>query len=213
MQAQWSAKQIFIITIVAGIVSVLALIFFVIKPQIHELSRLHETTQERRNEYSDLLVEENSYRTARTDFAKIKNNADIIQSLFPVREKLVGNIERLEAAASAYGEEFSLSITDTQTTDEQSRTKKITEPTYNIVPNLKDIEVIPYDFTVAGSFSGVIHFLQTLEHQPFYSELETLELTSKFLGGQAPAEKQARTGGVEGHMRAAFYAKQETQQP
>lgn len=207
------AKQIFIATIFAGIVSVLALIFFVIKPQIDQLSRLHQLTQERRIEYNDLLVEENSYRTARKDFAKIKDTAEIIAGLFPVKEKLVGNIERLEAAAEAFGEEFSLSITDPSQEDRQTRTKKGAEPVYTIVPKLINIEVIPYDFTVAGSFSGVIRFLQTLEHQPFYSELETLELTSKFLGGQAPGEKPARTGAVEGHMRAAFYAKKEAGQP
>jgi hypothetical protein len=167
--------------------------------------------QERRNEYNALVVEENSYRTARTDFARIQGNAEIIAGLFPVKEQLVGHIERLEAAAASASDDFSLSITDSEQQASQTRSGKLTAATYTIVPGLKSIEVIPYDFTVSGSFIGVIHFLQILEHQPFYSEIEMLELSSKILSGAglSSTSKQVRSGVVDGHMRAAFYAKQE----
>lgn len=209
MDSRLTVKQLLIATILAGIFVILVLVFFVIRPQIGALVGLHDLVQQRHNEYNALVVEENSYRTARIDFAKIQANAEIITGLFPIKERLVGNIERLEAAAAAASDEFSLSIADPEQDESKSRAANTIAPTYAVVPNLRSVEVIPYDFTVAGSFVGVIHFLQILEHQPFYSEIETLALSSEFLGGLGPPEKQVRTGLVEGHMRAAFYAKQE----
>jgi len=207
-----SAKQNLFAIIALGIASLLAVAFFMIKPLGGQLDSLHQQLEDQKSLYNKLIMEETSYRTAQLDFAKIKDGVADIKALFPPREQLVKNIESLEAAAAQFEDEFSLSITDVKEDESLSNSKNaFVPPPYDVVPGLVNIEVIPYVFDLEGSFLGTVKFLQVLEHQPFYSEIESLSLmgvSSAVSSGQGQQLKLQRSGQVQARLTAAFYADQ-----
>ena len=80
------------------------------------------------------------------------------------------------------------------------------------MPGLSGIEVIPYSIKVTGDFVSVVKFLQTFEHQFFYSEIESFTISSVIgEGGQGGSGAAVRSGSVDASIRAAFYAKVETE--
>jgi hypothetical protein len=210
MPTRRSAKQNLTSIITFGLIGILVVFFFVFKPLTGQLDSLRKTLEENRTAYNRLVAEETSYRTAQSDFAKIKNGVDEINSLFPPREGLVRNIEMIEAAASDFEDEFSLSITDAKEDESLQSTKNTyVPPPYNVVPGLVNIEVIPYDFTVKGTFLGAVKFLQMLEHQPFFSEIESFSLNTVYSSDNLQSSKSLqRTGLVTARIIAAFYADQ-----
>jgi len=207
-----SAKQNLFTILSLGIGSLLVVALFMIKPLAGQLGDFHQQLEDQKSLYKKLIMEETSYRTAQSDFAKIKDGVDEIRSLFPPREQLVKNIESLEAAAAQFESEFSLSITDVKEDESIQNSKNaFVPPPYDIVPGLVNIEVIPYIFDVEGSFLGTVKFLQVLEHQPFYSEIESLSLmgvSSAASSGQGQQQKLQRSGQVQAKFTAAFYADQ-----
>ncbi len=197
-------------TIAAGLAVSIFIVLFGLSPLAGALAELHEQARSQHALYTRLLAEEASYKTARIDFEKIQPRAGEISGLFPEREEMVANVEALESAAARFGNELSLTITDAS--DTPAGTKKITETEYAIVPNLSDVEVVPYDIRLQGGFLAVVRFLQTMENQPFFSEIEQIILTGNREDiGSGPTSRSLRTGSVDANIRAAFYAqKQQT---
>ncbi|MEK9180668.1 MAG: hypothetical protein AAB871_00345 [Patescibacteria group bacterium] len=204
----WSAQRKLITTIAGGLFIFAAMIFFIINPLVGDLSNLHKMTQEQKNALADLILEESSFKAARVNFSKIEDRAAEIDSLFPVREELVGHVESLEETAKKYQDQFTLSITDpAEKAPVKKSSAKAKEDEYVIVPGLKKVEVIPYNFRLEGTFLGVVNFLQTLENQPFYSEIETLTLKSQQKSAGGGGTNTSRTGKVQADILSAFYAK------
>lgn len=210
MAVRRTAKQNLTSIIIGGFVGILAVFFFIFKPLIGQLDGLRASLEENRNVYNRLVAEETSYRTAQSDFAKIKNGVNEINSLFPPREGLVKNIEMIESAASEFEDDFTLSITDAKEDESLQNSKNsYVPPPYNVVPGLVNVEVIPYDFSVKGTFLGAVKFLQMLEHQPFFSEIESFSLNTVYSSNISPTDKSLRrTGLVTARIIAAFYADQ-----
>lgn len=206
MSNKFTARQKLISYIIAGIAVTALFFFFVIKRQMTALESLHNLTQKNKDEYNRLIAEETAYKIIQADLLKIGDRSEQIKSLFPIKEGLVANIKQLEAAASAYQDDFSMTITDPEETESSTPD----QAAYTIVPDLKNIQVIPYDFNIKGSFLGVVKFLKTLENQPFYSEIESLSINSVLGSSDPNSPKKRRTGQIEAKIRAAFYADKKT---
>lgn len=203
----WPSRAKLTTIITCGIIAMGIIIFAIIKPLAASVAGAHQEAQKQRNELNRLLAEEASYKSARDDFNRISSRAQEIASLFPTRENLVGHVKKLEAAASEFENTFSLSITDAS--EQQRSTTEATEnKPYTIVPRLVNIEVIPYDFQIEGSYASIVRFLQTLENQPFFSEIDTLSFNSRMhdVSG-AGGISRVRTGTIDALIRSAFYAK------
>lgn len=207
----WSAKKKLFVTIFTGTLVLFCTVYFAVRPLALDLADIHKNTQEQKFLLSDLILEEASFKTARANLEKIKDRIEEIDALFPVREELVGHIQRLEQIAAEYRSDFSMTITDpaddTKTPKTSSKNK---EPEYEVVPGLKKVEVLPYDFHLEGTFTGIIYFLKTLENQPFYSEIDSMVFRSQVSNrgsGTGAATLASRTGKVLADVRSAFYAK------
>lgn len=199
-----------ILVVGAGIIS--GLVFFLLQWQAAGLEEAHGQVEQLNRELDKLQEEERSFTQARSDYQRIRQRAADIGQLFPLREGLVEQVKSLERAASQSGDVFSLTIQDVS---EQDGSAGREEKPYTIVPGLKNVEVIPYEFRLEGSFLSTIHFLQILERQPFYSELEDLTLTSsqgKDGGGGGSGTVLKRSGQVQAIVRSAFYARKPTVQ-
>lgn len=207
---KFPAKQKILATVGAGVVAMIVLFFFMLKPLASDLGELHLTAQDQHTKLERLLLEEQGYKTARTDLAKIQSRANEIQSLFPPREELVGFVRDLEDIAQIFDSDFTIAITDLQDQAETSG-GKATQLDYAVVPGLTGLEVIPYDIRLEGSFSNIVRFLQAFENQSFFSEIESLNISSKLVntgGGSSSGSNTVRSGNVQATVRAAFYASQ-----
>ena len=204
--SELTAKQKLIAIIAGGILLFVVVLFLIIKPLINDLSRLHEEVQQRKDTLNRLVIEERSYISARDDLVRIQSRTQEIEDLFPPKEELVRFIEQLESIADTFGSDFSITITDAEE-DFNSTRKTEEKKEYTVVPGLKKIEVIPYNFRLSGDFSSIVKFLQALENQPFFSEIEALALSSEVKKSQEIGGV-VRTGRVQASVRAAFYARQ-----
>ena len=199
-----TSKQKFLLTVV-GVVIIFGMAFFIaIKPLLADLGSLHEVVQGKKDELNLLILEEASYKTASADLARIEDRVEEIKSLFPVKEQLVVFVERLESIAQDLENDFSITITDADESNSAGGSED--SGAYAIVPSLTNIEVIPFDFQLSGSFLGIVQFLQTLENQPFYSEIDSFVLRSDFTEGSSDSDLQFRSGRVAAVIRSAFYA-------
>ena len=197
-----SSKQKLLLTVVGAIIAFGVVLFIVIKPILADLDLLHSEVQGQKDELNLLILEEASYKTASADLARIDDRVGEIKDLFPVKEQLVVFVERLESIAGELENDFSITITDA---DEQVGGND-NMGDYTIIPNLNNIEVIPFDFQLSGSFLGIVQFLQTLENQPFFSEIENFVLRSDLTTNSGDLALQFRTGRVQAVIRSAFYA-------
>jgi hypothetical protein len=199
-----------LLAIVAGGLIVLALVlFFGIKPFLSDLQILHSEVSSEKETLNKLLAEEASYQQARADLRRIQVRADQIESLFPTREQLVVFVERLESIAGTFENGFTISITDPEeqaNLQAESRRSRAEVLEYTIVPNLRDIEVIPYSFQLEGDFLSMVQYLQSFERQQFYSEIESLQFTTSVESGLGN-QQAVRTGIIEATISAAFYAR------
>lgn len=199
-----SEKTTLLLTILGGCVALGLGSFFSLVWQVGGVEEARQESDRLSRELEQLRAEEKSYTQARADYQRIGARAAEISALFPPREQLLGQVKRLENAARQSNDLFSLSITDV-TPEPGAEVKEESSP---IVPGLAGVEVIPYDFRLLGSFLSIIHFLQLLEHQPFYSEIETFTLQSQSKDGQGLTDRGVkRSGAVEAKVRSAFYAK------
>jgi hypothetical protein len=196
-----------IFTIAGGLVVIACIVVFVLWPLAGQLEVLHGKVQSQRDQYNQLVLEEISYRNAAREFARIKTDVGEIQALFPPKEQLVGFIERLELIAREFENNFTMTITDADENQPATKDKKPAQ--YAVVPGLKNLDVIPYDFKLSGSFLSMVRFLQTLENQSFNSEIESFQLHSDQAASASVAGLMSRTGRVAAEIRAAFYAKQD----
>ena len=200
-----SAKMKLAITVLGGAILMTLLYFFFLLPLATKLEDLHGQAQRAEIDLTKLKLEEQSYQRAQADYDRISARIADINRLFPVKEELVGIVKELEAAAIASDDTFTLSITDVSEVQADPRQKKEEKP-YEIVPNLVNVEVIPYDFQMQGSFRSIVTFLQTLEHQSFFSEIEVISLSSdKTQLTSVDALAATRTGTVNATIRSAFY--------
>ncbi|PIR96824.1 MAG: hypothetical protein COT91_04705, partial [Candidatus Doudnabacteria bacterium CG10_big_fil_rev_8_21_14_0_10_41_10] len=151
-----SIKQKFFAIAGGGLVGFLIILFLVISPLLSDITEQHLRVQEQKDRLNLLIMEEASYNTARADLEKIEPRVQEIEGLFPVKERLVGFVERLEEIAQNFESDFAITITDVaeQQVVSRSRTTKEQE-VYEVVPGLKKVEVIPFDFQLSGSFSGI----------------------------------------------------------
>lgn len=204
----FSAKNKLIMIASIALVMIFLAVFLIFKPLFNNVSSLNTEVQEQKDKYAKLVLEEESYNQARSDLEQIEPRVGQIESLFPVKEELVELVESLELLADTFDSEFTIIITDADEHPETSRRMASEEKPYEVVAGLKNVEVIPFDFQLEGDFLGVINFLQALENQPFYSEIESIVLSSvieKLETG--PERQQTRSGEVLANIRAAFYAK------
>jgi len=204
-----SARQKLLAIVAGGLIVLALVLFFGIKPFLSDLTILHSEVSSEKETLNKLLAEEASYQQAREDLQRIQVRVDQIESLFPNREQLVGFVEKLESIADIFENGFTISITDPEeqaSLQVESRRTRAEVPEYTIVPNLKDIEVIPYAFQLNGDFLSMVQFLQSFERQHFYSEIESLQFTSSVESGQGN-EQAVRTGIIKATISAAFYAR------
>lgn len=208
-----SAKRSLILTVVVGASIAGGLVFLLLRWQTSGLEEGHTQVEQLTKELDKLQEEERSFTQARSDYQRIRQRAADIGELFPRREGLVEQVKRLEQAAVQSGDAFSLTIQDVS---EQPGASPAAgeEKAYTIVPELKQLDVIPYEFKLDGSFLSIIHFLQILEHQPFYSELEALTLSSTSVSGDGTGRGGVlkRSGQVQATIRSAFYARKSPMQ-
>ena len=206
----FSAKQKLVLIVVSALVAFGVVLFVVLKPLSSDLDTLHQEVQAQKDHLNLLILEEASYKTVSADLERIKERVEEIKSLFPDKEQLVRFVERLEAIAQNLESDFAITITDTAEGAQTSGTPATEQQVYTIVPNLQNVEVIPFDFRLSGSFIGVVQFLQTLENQPFFSEVESFALRSEIsnTGGIGDSTLQSRSGKVNATIRSAFYSLQ-----
>lgn len=199
-----SSKQKLLLTIVGAIIVFGLILFVFLKPLLTDLDLLHNEVQGQKDELNLLILEEASYKTASADLARIEDRVEEIKDLFPVKEQLVVFVERLEFIARDLENDFSITITDAEEQNQSGGTKGLGD--YTIIPNLENIEIIPFNFQLSGSFSGIVQFLQTLENQPFFSEIESFVLRSDLIASTGDSKLLFRTGRVQAVIRSAFYA-------
>lgn len=201
-----TARQKLLAVTGGGLVILVVIALLVIRPLTADLASLHQEAQQQKNQLQQLILEEASYKTARTELNRIEPRVKEIQALFPLREQLVTFVERLEQIAKQFENDFSISITDVE--EQGSGGSGREGPEYSLVPDLVGVEVIPYDFRLGGSFLAIIKFLQTLENQPFFSEIEKFSFQSVSQASGQPGGEAIRSGRVEATVLAAFYARQ-----
>src|SRR3989344_790212 len=191
----FSTRQKLFALVGLGTLAFVLVLFFVIRPLLRDLQLGHEEVQVQRITLNRLILEEQSYQRARADFTKIGASADEIEALFPPREELVAFVKDLEAIAETFENDFAITITDDAEEPTQSRGNSEKQASYTIVPGLSGIEVIPYSIKVTGDFVSVVKFLQTFEHQFFYSEIESFTISSVIgEGGQGGSGAAVRSG-------------------
>ncbi|OGE81343.1 MAG: hypothetical protein A2826_02190 [Candidatus Doudnabacteria bacterium RIFCSPHIGHO2_01_FULL_43_23] len=199
-----SSKQKLLLTVVGVILIFGLILFIVVKPLLADLGTLHNEVQGQKDELNLLILEEASYKTASADLARIEDRVEEIRDLFPVKEQLAVFVERLEFIARDLENDFSITITDAE--EQNTSSGSGDSEVYTIVPRLANVEVIPFDFQLSGSFLGIVQFLQTLENQPFFSEIDSFVLRSDLSEGSGDQDLQSRSGRVEAVIRSAFYA-------
>ena len=211
-----TVRKKLIFVLLGGVAVSGCILFFVIRPLMADLSGLHQKIQAQKDTLMKLVMEESSYKTARNTFDRIRGRVGEIDSLFPVREELVGHIKRLEEIAKEFKADFSMTITEPVTESQARKPSSPTKPKegdkekkdpYALATDLKKVEIIPYNFHLEGSFAGIIYFFQTLENQPFYSEIQTISIQSQTAaGGTGQSSATSRTGRVAADVLSVFYA-------
>jgi len=209
MKIPTSARKKLYMILGGGLIVLALMFFFVIKPISDDLTIIHGEIDSQNQVLDQLLLETMSAEYAKSDFSKIGSRAGEIERLFPSRVELVSFVERLESIADTFDNDFSIVITDAQDIEETSGRPPEKEA-YQTVPGLREVEVIPYNILLTGDFEAIVQFLQTLENQPFYSEIDTMSFRSQTTEtGDFGNRRITRSGLVEANLRAAFYALKE----
>lgn len=175
-----------IISISSGaFVTIVALIFFLIKPTLADISSLHKQSGQQNVQLKQLQDQIRAYSDAKSVLANLSGKDEIANAIVP-RVDLADAVSEVESAANNSGVTESLTITDVassgtaaafvsdDSSDSTSGTTAAPAKPKSFVPNEKTIAEIPYTLTTTGDFQGTLEFLQYLEHLPHFTEVTGL---------------------------------------
>jgi Tfp pilus assembly protein PilO len=168
MARKKSYKNKIIVSTTLLIVTYLALFGYVF-PMVDKKNEAQiAKVTEKKTEYQNLLSEKKSFELGQRDLKLIASKAYQPKDLFNTDKFLVNAVEQLEQAARLSDVSFALQVA--------GKTDSITAKGQKTASGLV---IIPYSMDVKGSFGNVVAFMERLEHMPFITHSQGVDLSNQ----------------------------------
>jgi hypothetical protein len=190
------------VTVAAGLVVTLAMMFLVFRPLVTSVKGLNYSLAEKETELGELEQQIVEFKSAQTDLARATFKNDIYGTIVE-REDLSLAIVDLEAAAEENGVEESLQISDPSS--DAARRGAPAAPT--LFESLALSKEVGYRMEVTGTFAGLVGFMQELENLPHFTEYSEIILAAEVENLPAAEGGSRNTGALNGTFDGVFLVK------
>ncbi|EKE14284.1 MAG: hypothetical protein ACD_12C00591G0004 [uncultured bacterium] len=149
-----------IILLGLSVIIITALVILVILPTYNDVVKLKKDEYNKQVELKSILEEDISPAYSQKEFEELQQKTDIINQVFVKNEDTLSFITTLENIAE----------------------NNHLEQTFSLPPEIdtgdNEIKEIPLTFTLKGTFADFIRYLQNIESENFYLNIESFNLST-----------------------------------
>lgn len=149
-------KNKFFINIVAVFIALLAVVFFIIYPAMHEITSIKKEIANEKAKLETKLNMGLNIKNVKKDLEEVQSSIDLLDNIFIAKGAELDFITELEQIADQNN--IALSINPDFSEDEAK----------------KYFQAVPLQFYLAGDYHNLLNFISELEAMPYYYNIDLI---------------------------------------